>query len=204
MKTVRESLICLLVFFSISGWASVARAQEGSNAETNAVKEWKRYYLRKGQLSVLLPVDPQEDVVEKTIEAGFVVKSYVYTAAVKPGAYVLSHVVLPEEAEKWSGNILEIFYNSAWQEIAKTVDADFEKKGISWKMILIEKRKVQFSGHDGREISFSLGILNGRVMMTLVGHQAFTALVFGTEDLSIDDQEKFFKSITINVSPIKQ
>lgn len=204
MKAVKESLVCLLIFFSISGWASVVRAQEGSNAETKAVKEWKRYYLGKGQMSVLLPVDPLEDLVEKTLEAGLVIKSYVYTANVKPGAYVLSHVVLPEEAEKWSGNILEIFYNSAWQEIARTVDADFEKKGISWKMILIEKRKIQVSGHDGREISFSLGILNGRVRMTLVGHQAFTAMVFGTEDLSIDDQENFFKSITINVSPGKQ
>lgn len=202
MKT-KGSLICILIFVSVLGWASVAHAQ-GSNAESKDVKEWKRYYLSKGQLSVLLPTDPQEDVQEKTAEYGLIVDSYTFTANIKPGAYVVSHVVLPEAAEKWAGNTLEFFYNGVWQGIAKTFDTEFEKKGVSWKTNLIEKRKIQFSGHEGREISFSIGIINGRVMMTLVGHQAFTAMVFGTEDISTDDQEKFFKSITINVSPIKK
>ena len=207
---MNKSLTCLLLFFSIPGWASaVARAQSSSSNSSNpktttAIKEWKRYNLGNGRLSVLLPDDPEEQVDEQTPTAGLTLKSHTYTTNVKQGSYGVTCFILSEAADKWSESAVESFYNGVWQGVSETYDTEFKKQGISWKTNMIEKRKVQFSSYDGREITFTIGLLKGRLMMTLVGHQAFTAMVIGTEGLSIDDQEKFFKSITINIPLIKQ
>ncbi len=198
---LKEALIRLLIFFSILGWTCVVCAQ--GNAEAKAVKDWKRYHLGDGLYSILLPGEPDEKIDEQTPVSGFSYKSYIYTVTVEKELFAVSHSLLPDAADKWSEGAVESFYNGIWEGIAGGFDTVFEKNGISWKTNLLEKRKLKVGGYDGREMSFSLGNLRGRVMMTLVGHRAFTAMTVGTEQKP-EDQEKFFGSLTINAPSVKQ
>jgi hypothetical protein len=198
----KRSLTCLLIFFSLSCWASAVRAQDKAAAKD--VQEWKRYNLRNGLLSVLLPSAPRESIDEQTPKSGSNYKSYIYVAEVKQGSFTIGITVLSDDTENWSEGAIESFYNGVWYGISKTIDTEFEKSGIPWRTSLIEKRKVKFSGYDGREFSFSLGILKGRLMITLIGHHAISGMALGTEGMSTDDREQFFNSITISIPPIKQ
>ena len=61
---------------------------------------------------------------------------------------------------------------------------------------------IKFNGHDGREVVFTLGPLTGSIWTTLIGRQAFGAMVIGTEKITAEDRQKFFDSYTISLKPI--
>jgi len=83
------------------------------------------------------------------------------------------------------------------------MDKQMEDRGLPHRVMVQQRQKTIFSGHEGREIVFTLGPLKGRLLMTRVSRHAFVAVAMRTEQGTVEDQEKFLNSFTINPALVK-
>jgi hypothetical protein len=163
--------------------------------------EWTRYELAKGALSVLLPAKPLEEFKQSPPDTKVTVDLYIYSVQRPHGVLVAQYSLLGEVAETWSETSIESFYNGVWDGAALGFNNKMQKAGSELKVVLVEKRIIKFNNHDGREVRFTLGALKGRMLMTLIGREAFLAMVMRTDEMAIEDEEKFLNSYTIKVAP---
>lgn len=175
------------------------QAQSGTGKP--APVEWKRYELGNGTISVLLPGKPVEEFKRSPPNMEVPVDTYIYSVEVKEGVFVAQYSRLGEVAATWSEATVEAFYNGHWEGVSKALNGMMQKNGSELRVALLEKRKIRFSGHDAREISFKLGALKGSIKMSVVGREAFTAMVMGIEGQPPEEQERFFNSFTIKATP---
>jgi hypothetical protein len=196
---IKMILMGLLLGCLAASLSLPVHAQSGTG--TPAPVEWKRYELGNGTISVLLPGKPTEEFKRSPPELEVPVDSYVYSAEVKDGVFVAQYSRLGEVAETWPEAAVEAFYNGQWGGVANGLNSLMEKDGSEIRVTVIEKRNIRFSGHNGREITYKLGTLKGRIKMSFIGRDAFTAMVLGTDALSLEEQEKFFNSFTIKATP---
>lgn len=198
---LRLIFINTLIFICVLLSAFSIQAQSATGSQTAA--EWKRYELGKGAFSVLLPVKPVEEFKSSTNPVA-PVSMYTYASPTQDGAYVAQYNILGEDAENWSQATIEAYYKGVWDGVASTLNAGMESRNLPARATLVEKRKIKFSGYDGREVIFTLGKLKGRIQMTVVGRHAFAAMAMGAESMTEADQERFFSSFIIKTSPASQ
>ena len=165
--------------------------------------EWKRYELGRGAFSILLPTKPAEEFKEST-NPDAPVSMYIYSSPTNGGAYVVQYITLSKEAENWSQANVEAYYKGVWNGLANSFNNRMERQNLPARAMLIEKRKIKFSGYEGRELIFTLGELKGRVQMTVVGHYAFAAMAMGRESMTEADRERFFNSFIIKASLVQK
>ena len=189
-------LICLIAL----ALASTSQAQTTANSATPV--EWKRYELGSGTFSILLPGKPVEQIKSAKITPTLSVQMRLYAVSVGQGAYITQYNLLSEEAEGWTANQIEVFYNGVWDGVVKGISAQLERGKLDMQVTLAEKRKTKVSGYDGREVLFNVGQLKGRIVMALVGRHAFTAMALGSEDMTAADRNRFFNSFTIKMLPV--
>lgn len=185
---------CLAACLSLNAYAQ-------SGTSKPAPVEWKRYELGNGSFSVLLPGKPTEEFKRSPPDLEVPVDTYIYSVEAKEGVFVVQYSRMGEVAQTWSEAAVEAFYNGLWEGASRGLNGLMQKNGSEIRVALLEKRKIRFSSHDGREISYKLGALSGRIKMSVIGREAFTAMVLGTEGLTVEDQEKFLNSFTIKATP---
>jgi hypothetical protein len=185
---------CLLSCLFLS-----AHAQSGTAKPV--ADEWTRYELAKGSISVLLPAKPTEEFKPSPPDLAVSIDMSVYSVERPNGVFVAQHCLLGEVAESWSEAAVEAFYNGLWDGASKGLNNMMQKNGSELRVVLLEKRKTTFSGYDGREISYRLGPLKGRIIMSVIGREAFTAMVLRTDEMTVEEQDKFLNSYTIKAAP---
>jgi len=193
-KLLINKFICLIILAS----ALSAQAQSANNPAGDGA--WQRYELGKGTFSVLLPGKSGEEFKSAPSSIGISVDVYIYSVSTEEGAFVAQYSILGAEAEKWLESSREAYYAGVWDGIAGGFNKQMEERNLPSSVVLVEKRSVKFSGFDGRELSFTLGSLKGQLLMTLVGRQAFLAMVLGTEALTQAERQRFLNSFTIKLS----
>ena len=191
---LRLSLKSLLIACCLAGFAFNVQAQDA--------REWKRYELGKGNFSVLFPSQPKEDFQPSPANMLVPIDLYIYSVETEQGSFVAQYSLLGAVAEKWAETTKGAFYDGVWEGASGGMDQEMEKGNIPFKIKLVEKRVIKFNGHDGREVVFTLGPLTGSIWTTLIGRQAFGAMVIGTEKITAEDRQKFFDSYTISLKPI--
>lgn len=196
---LRTNLINKLFCFCMLAFAVSAQAQTGTNNSSDV--QWQRYELGKGAFSVLLPGKPKEEIVSSSPVEGFHVDMYTYGVATEEGVYVTQYGLLEAAAETWPEGARESYYSGVWKGMETGFNNQMEQSNISARAELVEKRRTKFSGFDGYELTFTLGAIRGRVLMTLAGRHSFMAMAMGTKDFPASDRERFFNSFTIKVTP---
>jgi hypothetical protein len=116
------------------------------------------------------------------------------------GAYIAQYILLGAAAEKWSESNREAYYSGVWNGLSGGFNQQMEQRNIPARAVLIEKRKTRFNGHDGYELTFTLGEVKGRALLTLIGRHAFAAMTLGPATMTDADRERFFKSFTITLN----
>lgn len=193
---LKRYFIGLFISCCLAGFAFNAQAQvAGAN-------EWKRYELGKGNFSVLFPGQPKEEFKPSTSDAQIPIDMWVSLLDTEEGSFVAQYCVLGEAAEKWAESTKEHFYTGFWNGASDNFDKQMEAAKLSFRTKLEEKGEIKFSGYTGREMVFSLGPLRGRIWMTIVGRQAFAAMVLGSEKVTDEDRQKFLNSFTVTLQPI--
>ncbi|HET6669714.1 MAG TPA: hypothetical protein VFH15_05730 [Pyrinomonadaceae bacterium] len=196
MLRLKPPLIGLMLGCFLIGFAATAGAQN------TAGDEWKRYELGKGNFSVLLPEQPKEQFTPSPADAAVPIDIYSYAVVLKEGSYVAQYCLLGEVALNWAEATIDSFYDGVWQGAADGFDREMAGANLSFRAKVVDTREITFSGHKGREVIFTIGPLNGRMRITLVGRQAFGASVLGTDNLSIADRQRFMDSFVVTPKPI--
>ena len=197
----RIRLTILLIVYGLAGSVVPSQSQNAAGQT-----QWKRYSLGKGAFSVLFPEKPTEEFKASPPALSLPIDLYVTSVATAEGIYVAQYSFLGDQAEKWQETTSESFYNGLWNGISSSINKQMEDRGLPHKTIVQQTQKTTFSGQDGRELIFTLGPLKGRLLMTRVGRHAFAAVVMRTEQGTVEDQERFLNSFTINptlVKPVK-
>jgi len=167
----------------------------------SSTSEWKRYELGQGNFSVLFPREPREENPTAPASVGLKIESHIYSTGGPEGTFVAQYNLLGEPAAAWSAAAREIFQDSVWIGAAEGVDKQMEAAKLEDRTRVIEKRAIKFSGYPGREVVFTLGPLQGRMWTTLIGRQAFVAMVVGSSQ-TLPAQQKFLDSFTIKLVPL--
>ena len=180
--------------------ALAVSAQTPSRADKSRGR-WQRYELGKGSFSVLLPGKPVEEFrsVPPSL-LGVSASTYVYGVTTEKGVYVAQYSLLGAAAEKWSDERREVHYNGVWNGMAAGFNSQMEQRKKADRAVLLEKRRTKFGGHDGYELTFTVGEVKGRALVTLVGRHGFAAMTLGTAVMPNADRERFFRSFIIKVS----
>jgi hypothetical protein len=194
---LKTYLMSLLFACVIAGFAFNVQAQ------SKVVAEWTRYELGKGTFSVLFPSKPKEEFQPSPADLAVPIDLYMYTVEANEGVFAAQYGLLGEAAERWRESAAEAFYDGMWEGLSSGFDKQMETDKLAFRTVLQEKRKTSFSGYNGREIVFTVGPLRGRILMTIVGRHAFTAMVLRTEQMPLADQERFLNSFTIK-QPLAQ
>jgi hypothetical protein len=184
--------LCLL--FGVSP-ATSQTPQQQSSIKTAPAEEWQVYELGKGAFTVLLPSKPIE-----SMKAADTSETYVYTAEISAGLLISNFSLLSEEAEKWPESRNQPFYQGFWEGISGGFNEQFKKQKLDVTMKLDEQRQATLDGHTGLEFLFSVGPKRGRLLITKVGRRAFSAMIFGTDTISSEAQEKYLSSFKIKPS----
>lgn len=193
MRNINKLLCLIMLAFTLPAQAQTGRSAASKNAQ------WQRYNLGNGSFSVMLPGKPTEERKSAPPTLGVSADAYIYAVPAEKGAYVAQYILLGAAAEKWTESSREAYYSGVWNGLSGGFNKQMEQRNRDERIVLIEKRKTRFSGHDGYEVTFTLGELKGRVMMTLVGRHAFAAMALGPSTMSDIDRERFFKSFTITL-----
>lgn len=193
-KLLINKLLYLIIFaFALSAQAQSADVTAGDGA-------WRRYELGKGTFSVLLPGKPSEEFQSAPSSIGIPVDVYIYSVSTEKGAFVSQYSLLGAEAEKWLESTREAYYGGIWDGIIDGFNKQMEESNLPARVVLVEKRRVKFSGFDGRELTFTVGALKGQLLLTLVERHGFLAMVMGPEALTQADRQRFLNSFTIKLS----
>lgn len=193
---LKVCLLGLLIGCCLAGFAFDAQAQ------TAGVNEWKRYELGKGNFSVLFPSQPKEEFTPSPPNLLVPIDLYIYSVETEGGSFVAQYSLMGPAAEKWAESSKENFYAGVWEGASAGIDKEMEKGNLPFRAKLVEKREIKFNGYTGREVVFTLGPLTGRIWTTLIGRQAFGAMVVGTEQMTAEARQKFLDSFIITLKPI--
>jgi hypothetical protein len=199
MKLSKRLVILLLVY----GIACSVVTSQSQSQNAASPTQWKRYNLGKGAFSVLFPEKPTEEFKASPPTLTLPIDLYVTSVATANGVFVAQYSLLGDQAEKWQESTSESFYSGLWDGIASSINKQMEDRGLPHKTVIEKKQKTTFSGQDGREIIFTLGPLKGRLLMTRVGRHAFAAVAMRTEQGTVEDQDRFLNSFTINPELVK-
>lgn len=191
------SLAGLLITYCLAGAALLGLAQD--KAAQSATREWKRYDLGVGAFSVLLPNKPADAPPAPDV-AKEVGEFYSYLVTTDEAVFGATRAFLPEVAERWVAGSDEPYYEGFWDGVAEGFDKQMETLKVPFKTKLVEKRKASLSGYEAHEFDFTIGAMQGRVLVTRVGRHSFSALILRPETTPAAEVEKFFSSFTINQS----
>jgi hypothetical protein len=191
------SLAGFVIGYCLVGAALLGLAQD--KAADSAKQEWKRYDLGVGAFSVLLP-DKPTDVPPSPDIAKDLGEFYVYSVTTDEAIFITTRAFLPEAAERWAAGADEPYYEGFWNGVAEGFDKQIEALNAPFKTKLLQKRKASLSGYDAHEFDFTIGAMQGRVLVARVGRHAFSAMILRPETTPAADLEKFFSSFTINQS----
>lgn len=191
------SLIGLLLSCCLAGFSFKAQAQSSSSVE------WKRYELGKGNFSVLFPSQPKEESTPSPRNGAVPIDLYTYSVTTDEGVLIAQYSVLGEAALTWSESAIESFYDGVWTGASEAFDKEMIARNLSYRAVLVQKRKIKFGGSIGREVVFTLGNFHGRILTTVIGRQTFGATVMGTDKLSPADRQKFLDSFIVTLKPLK-
>lgn len=197
LKTFR---VTLLISCCLAGLAVSVQAQSAGQYN------WKRYEIGKGKLSALFPGPPKEEFRPSAPDMIVSSDAYIYSVRAAGASFVAQYTILGEAAEEWSEGSREIFYEGVWKGASTSLDKEMEDNKIPFRTKMDEVRQIKFSGYSGHEVVFTVGPMRGRLWMTLIGRQAFGAMVVGTDTATVEDQDRFLNSVTINLkpTPVKQ
>jgi hypothetical protein len=182
---------CCLVGFAVS-----------VEAQTAGPYEWKRYEIGQGNLSALFPGEPKEAFSASSPDLLVSSDAYFYTFAVEGASFTAQYIILGEAAAKWPEGTREAFYEGVWTGASSSFDKEMEDNKLPYRSKMEQGREIKISGYSGHEVVFTLGPMHGRLWMTLIGRQAFGAMVFGADKLTVEDEQKFLNSLTITLKPI--
>ncbi len=146
-----------------------------------------------------MPKRPTAEVSKSTISESVEVTTDAYTASNEDGVFVVAYVKdLPLEAAKMSEANRQSFYEGMWRGMAEGIRVELEKNGLTFKVELLgapEKPKV--SGFAGRGQNFTIGPLQGKAQMVLLGQHAYILLSVLADEKAIAHRNVFFDSFEI-------
>ena len=189
LKFCRAALLLLL--------ASVAFRVEAQSPAA----EWKRYELGQGNFSVLFPREPREETPKAPASVPLKIDSHIYSTGGPEGTFVAQYNLLGQPAAAWTEASREVFLDSIWVGASEGIDKQMEAAKVEHRMKVTEKKAIKFSGYPGRETIFTLGPFQGRMRATIIGRQAFVAMVMGSP-ATLTAQQKFLESFTIKLAPL--
>lgn len=198
MMTTHSSIrfALLVIVYCLTGVVFLCRGQDPAGAVGG--KGWKRYDLSLGSFSVLLPGKPVESHVSSTMTMP--VEHYSYSVMAEDAIFITMRALIPEAAERWSASADSAYYKGFWDSFAAGIDKQMEAAKSPDKTKLLERRKASLSGYVGQEFVFTVGALQGRVLVTRIGRHSFVAGLLRPETTPATDGEKFFRSFTISAT----
>ena len=200
MKPINTAkyLLQLVILYCLLSVGFSCLAQTSSPAV--AVNEWKRYELSTGAFSVLLPGQPVEMHLPPPATMVVPLDQYSYSVVTDKGMFITTRTLIGTAAERWSSAADAAYYDGFWDAFTASMDEQMEANKLPYKTSLLERKKASLSGYDGQQMVFTVGALQGRVLITRIGRHSFVAAVLRHESTPAEDVEKFFSSFTISQS----
>jgi len=189
----------LLQLVIVNCLLSVGFCCSAQTSSAAIVNEWKRYELSTGAFSVLLPREPVEMRLPPQ-STTVPLDQYSYSVVTDKAMFITTRTLIGVAAEKWSATADAAFYDGFWDAFSASMNKQMEANKLPYKTNLLERKKASLSGHAAQEMIFTVGALQGRVLITRIGRHAFVAAVLRPETTAIEEVEKFFSSFTISES----
>ncbi|HEV7398587.1 MAG TPA: hypothetical protein VGN86_18885 [Pyrinomonadaceae bacterium] len=190
-KNVMKRIAALALFTLFCGVSAFPQnPPEPTTSKNSSPEVWQTYELAKGNFTVLFPRKPIETI---STEEG--ITNYIYTSSPDENLLLAAYSLLGEDAEKWSEESTQSFYEGFWDGFSKTFEEKLKESNIKTK--LESQQKATLAGHEGIEFKFLLGPYRGRFLITKVGRHSYSVATFATETFSREDQDKFVNSYKI-------
>jgi hypothetical protein len=190
----RIAALALFTLFCVVS-ASPQNSQAPTTAKSSSPEVWQTYKLAQDNFTILFPAKPTESM---STEDG--ITNYIYTSSPNEDLLLAAYSLLGEDAEKWSAESTQSFYEGFWDGFSKTFEEKLKQSTI--KMKLESQQKATLAGYDGIEFRFLLGPYRGRFLITKVGRHSYSLATFATESFSRENEDKFINSYKI-LTPAK-
>jgi hypothetical protein len=197
---------CLGAFGQHSASAERANLSKATAATRNVVVPagWLWFWPATKSFRVLMPKEPTREVSKSTISESVEVTTDAYTASNDDGVFVVAYVKdLPLESAKMSEASRQALYEAIWKGMAEGIRVGLEKNGLTFKVELLGVPvKSTVSGYEGRGQDFTIGPLQGKAQMILLGHHAYVLLSVLADEKAIAHRNTFFDSFEIKTKVV--